>query len=55
MEQIFISVASYGSYDERDQQIVYAGTDYAQAERMLLDFAFPNPSNNYGRESVYQH
>jgi len=48
METVYVTVMSYGSYDEHIVMIIYAGLNYETAKQKAIDFVFPDPSQNWG-------
>jgi hypothetical protein len=44
----YVSVATWGSYEDHGTNTLYAGPNYTQAKHVLEDFTFPDEWNNWG-------
>lgn len=46
MKKTYVAIATFGSYDDKDFEILYSGQFEEEAERACKKFEFPDPENN---------
>lgn len=47
METVFVTIATFGSYEDREKVLIYVGSNYELANARGLNYEFRNPDNNY--------
>ena len=54
MKNTYVAIATFGSYEDKDYAIIYAGQFEEEAERACKNFVFPNEDNNYAGYEIWE-